>query len=228
MWGLKCCWTAVIKVLLYIGKEVKALVTQSCLTLCSPMDRSPPDLSVLGIFQARVLERVAVPLSNVLVYLYIIFFRHIHIIYMNRYYVSVSSYVCIDRQTCMHAIYLWGENICTYTYAEKGQSSQSYDFSDSHVWMWGLDHEEGWALKYWCFRTVVLEKTLEGFVNCMEIKPVHPKGNQPWILIGKTDAEVESPILWPPDAKNWLIGKAPDAGKDWRQKEEGDNRGWDG
>ena len=84
-----------------------------------------------------------------------------------------------------------------------------------------LDHKEGWALKNWCFWTVVLEKTLESPLECKKIQPVHPKGNQSWIFIGRTDAEAETPILWPPDAKNWLIWKDPNAGKDWRQKEKG-------
>ena len=106
-------------------------------------------------------------------------------------------------------------------FANKGPSSQSYGFSSSHVWMWELDHKEGWALKNWCFWTVVLEKTLESPLNCKEIQPVHPKGNQSWIFIGRTDAEAEAPILWPPDEKNWLSGKDPDAGKDWRQEEKG-------
>ena len=85
--------------------------------------------------------------------------------------------------------------------------------------MWELDHKKGWALKNWCFWTVVLEKTLESPLDCKEIKPVNPKGNQPWIFIGRTDAE--APIFWPPDVKNWLIGKDRDAGKDWRQEEKG-------
>ena len=102
--------------------------------------------------------------------------------------------------------------------AEKGPSSQSYGFSSSHVWMWELDYKESWALKNWCFWTVVLEKTLESPLDCEEIKPVHPKGNQSWIFIGRTDAEAETPILWPPDVKNWLLGKDSDAGKDWRQE----------
>ena len=84
-----------------------------------------------------------------------------------------------------------------------------------------LDWEESWALKNWCFWTVVLEKTLESPLDCKEIQPVHPKGNQSWILIGRTDPDVETPILWPPDVKNWLIGKDPDVRKDWRQKEKG-------
>ena len=102
------------------------------------------------------------------------------------------------------------------SYDQPRQPSQSYVFSISHVWMWELDHKESWVLKNWCFWTVVLEKTLESLLDCRKIQPVHPKGNQSWIFIGKTDAEAETPILWLPDAKNWLIWKDPDAGKDWR------------
>ena len=102
--------------------------------------------------------------------------------------------------------------------ADKGLSSQSYGFSSSHVWMWELDHKESWALKNWCFWTVVLEKTLESPLDCKGIQWVNPKGNQSSIVIGRTDAE--APILWPPDEKNWLLRKDPDAGKDWRQEEE--------
>ena len=87
--------------------------------------------------------------------------------------------------------------------------------------MWELDCEESWALKNWCFWIVVLEKTLESPLDCKEIQPVHPKGNQSWIFIGRTDAEAETPILWPPDGKNWLIGKDTEAGKDWRWEEKG-------
>ena len=106
-------------------------------------------------------------------------------------------------------------------FTNKGPSSQSYGFSSSHVWMWELDYNESWAQKNWCFWTVVLEKTLESPLDYKEFQPVHPKGNQSWIFIGRTDAEAETPILWPPDAKNWLIGKDPDAGKDWRWEEKG-------
>ena len=105
-------------------------------------------------------------------------------------------------------------------FADKGPSSQSYGFSSSHVWMWDLDFREGWASKNWCFWTVALEKTL-GPLDCKEIQLVHPKGNQSWIFIERTDAEAKAPILWPPNAKNQLIGKDPDAGKDWRQEEKG-------
>ena len=93
--------------------------------------------------------------------------------------------------------------------------------------MWELAYKESWVLKNWCFWTVVLEKTLQSPLDCKEIQPVHPKGNQPWIFIGRTDAEAETPILWPPGAKNWLIGKDPNAGKDWRREEKG-RTGWDG
>ena len=102
--------------------------------------------------------------------------------------------------------------------ADKGPSSQGYGFSSGHVWMWELDYKESWALKNWCFWTVVLEKTLESPLDYKEIQPVHLKGNQSWILIGRTDVEAETPILWLPDVKNWLIGKDLDAGKDWRQE----------
>ena len=102
--------------------------------------------------------------------------------------------------------------------------SQSYGFSSSHEWMCELDHKEAWAPKNLCFLTVVLEKTLESPLDTQEIKPVNPKGNQSWIFIGKTDAEAEVPILWLPDGKNWLIGKDPGAGKDWKQKEKGVQR----
>ena len=111
----------------------------------------------------------------------------------------------------------------------KGLSSQRYGFSSSHVWMWELDHKEGWTSKNWCFRTAVLEKTLENPLDCKDIKSVHPKGDQPWIFIGRTAAKAETPILWPPDAKNWLIGKDPDAEKDWRQEKgttEDEVAGW--
>ena len=94
----------------------------------------------------------------------------------------------------------------------KGPSSQGYGFSSSHVWMWELDYKESWALKNWCFWTVVLEKTLESSLDCKEIQPVHPKGDQSRVFTGRTDVEADMPILWPTDTKNWLTGKHPDAG----------------
>ena len=105
--------------------------------------------------------------------------------------------------------------------ANNGPSSQSYGFSSSHVWMWELDSKESWVPKNWCFWTVVLEKTLESPLDCEEIQPAHPKGNQSWVFIGRTDVEAETPVLWPPDVKNWLTGKDLDAGKDRRQEEKG-------
>ena len=126
----------------------------------------------------------------------------------------------------MGSYYLIG--IEFHHFANNGLYNQRYGFSSSPVQMWELDHKEGWVPKNWCFRTVVLEKTLQSPLDSKEIKPVHPKGNQPWIFSARTAAEVEAPILWPPDAKNWFIGKDLDAGKDWRQGGEGDDRGWDG
>ena len=104
-------------------------------------------------------------------------------------------------------------------FAYKGPSSQSYSFSGSHVWMWELDRKESWVPKNWCFE--LLEKTLASPLDCKKIQLVNPKGNQSWIFIGRTDAEAEAPILWQSDVKNWLIGKDPNAEKDWREKEKG-------
>ena len=106
-------------------------------------------------------------------------------------------------------------------FANKGPSSQSYGFSSSHVWMWELDYKESWVPKNWCFWIVVLEKTLESSLDCKEIQPVYPKENQSWLFIERTGAEAETPILWPPDVKNWFIWRDPDAENDWRWKEKG-------
>ena len=107
----------------------------------------------------------------------------------------------------------------------KGPPSQTYGFSSSHVWMWDLDYKESWAPKNWCFWTVVLEKTLKSPLHCKEIQLVHPKGDQSWIFIGRTDAEAETLILWPPDGKNQLTGKDLYSGQDWRQEEKGTMEG---
>ena len=115
----------------------------------------------------------------------------------------------------------------SYPFADKCLYSQIYCFSSSHVWMWELDHKEDWMPKNWCFWTMVLEKTLESSLDSREIKPVNSKGNQSWIFTGRTDAEAEAPILWPPDGKIWFIIKDPDAGKYWRQEEKEMTR-WDG
>ena len=115
-------------------------------------------------------------------------------------------------------------------FANKGPSYQGHGFSSSHVWMGHLDCKEGWVPKNWCFWSVVLEKALESPLDCREIQPFHPKGNQSWVFIGRTDAEAETPIIWPPDAKSWLIGKHPDAGNDWgweaKQTTEDEMVGW--
>ena len=142
------------------------------------------------------------------------------------YKITVDSY-------CSHKIkkrLLFGRKVMTnlvrvlkklsHHFGDKGLSSQSYGFSSSHVQTWELDNKEGWALKNWCFYTTVLEKTLESPLDCKEIKSANPKENQHWIFIGRTDAEAEAPILWPPDMKSRLIGKKPDAGKDWGQEEK--------
>ena len=107
---------------------------------------------------------------------------------------------------------------------QQRSSSQGYGFSSGHTWMWELDCEEGWEPKNWCFWTVVLEKTLQSPLDCKEIQSVHPKGDQSWVFIGRTDFEAETTVLWPPDAKSWLIWKDPDAGKDWRQEKKGTQR----
>ena len=106
-------------------------------------------------------------------------------------------------------------------FVNKHLSSECYGFSSSHIWMWVLDHKESWVSKNWCFWTVVLEKTLESPFDCKEIQPVHPKGDQSWVFTGRTDAEAETPVLWPPDVKSWLIWRDSDAGKDWRKEEKG-------
>ena len=113
--------------------------------------------------------------------------------------------------------------------ANKGPSSQGYGFSSGHVWMWELDYKESWVSKNWCFWTVKLEKTLESPLDCKEIQPVHSKGDQPWVFIGRADAEAETPILWPPHVKSWLTGKHSDTGRDWGQEKgttEDEMAGW--
>ena len=106
-------------------------------------------------------------------------------------------------------------------FANRSPSGQGYGFSSGLVWMWELDCEESWAPKNWCFWTLVLEKILESPLDCKEIQPVHPKGDQSWVFTGRTDAKAETPVLWPPHVKSWLIGKDPNAGRDWGQEEKG-------
>ena len=159
--------------------DVKSELTQSCPTLCNPVDYSPPGSSIHGrVLEARVLECVAISFSR------------------------GSSWP--RDQTKVSRIE--GRHFTIWATREAS-------------WMCELDYKGNWAPKNWCFWTVVLEETLEN--PCKEIQPVNPKGKQSWIFIGRTDAEAEAPILWPPDVKSWLIGKDPDAGKDWRKKEKG-------
>ena len=130
----------------------------------------------------------------------------------------------IGLRHCRQMLYHLSQQRREITLPE-GPCSQSCGFSSSYVKKWELDQKEGWVPKNWCFLTVVLEKTLDSPLDSKEIKPVNPKGNQPWIFIGRTDAEVEAPILWPPDAKTWLTGKDPDAGKDWGKRRRGNRWG---
>ena len=147
-------------------------------------------------------------------------------------FLSLGSKIAVASD-CSHEIKkmfaLWKESCnkprqCSkkerHHFTDKGLYSQSYGFSSNHKQMLQLDHKEGWALKNWCFWIVVLEKILESPLDNKEIKPVNPKGNQPWIFIGKADAEAEAPILWPSDVKSRLTGKDPDAEKDWGPREK--------
>ena len=131
---------------------------------------------------------------------------------------KVKRHLLLGRKTMTNRQYIKKQR---HYFTDKGPFSQSYGFSSIHVWMWELDQKEGWAPKNWCFWTVMLEKALESPLNSKKIKLVNPKGNLPWIYIRRTHAEAEAPILWPPAMKSQLIGKDPDAGKDWRQEEKG-------
>ena len=142
----------------------------------------------------------------------------------------LSSSCCFCLCVCVGVSSLLYKDPCYWIYGSpvyKGPSSQDYGFSSSHIWMWELDFKERWAPKNWCFWTVVLEKTLESPLDCKGIQPVHAEWNQSWIFIRKTDVKAETPILWLPDVKSWLIWKDPDAGKDLRWEGKGDDRRWD-
>ena len=135
------------------------------------------------------------------------------------------QYSCLENPNGQRSL----EGCSIWSHKKSGPYSQSYGFSSSHEWMWELDSKESWAPKNWCFWAVVLEKTPESPLDFKEIQPVNPKGNQSWIFIGRTDAEAETPILLPFDAKNWLLRKDPDAGQDWRQEKgmtEDEMIGW--
>jgi len=149
-------------------------------------------------------------------------------------FIFLGSRITTDGDCCSHEIkrrLLLGRKAVTnldVTLPTKVRLVKAMVFSSGHVWMWELDYKESWVPKNWCFWTVVLEKTLESPLDCKDIQPVHPKRSQSWIFIGRTDAEAEAPVLWPPDAKNWHIGEDPDAGKDWRQEEKGTTGRWEG
>ena len=136
---------------------------------------------------------------------------------------------CLEFLLNWHSfkIYLSKENLDSIlksrdiTLSTKVHLVKAMVFSCGHVWMWELDCEESWALKNWCFWTVVLEKTLESLLDCKEIQPVHSEGDQPSDFFGKNDGKAEAPVLWPPHVKSWLIGKDSDAGRDWGQEEKG-------
>ena len=139
-------------------------------------------------------------------------------------FIFLGSKITADGD-CSHEIkrcLLLGRKVMTnldsifkrHYFINKGPSSQGYGFSCGHVWMWELGCEESWAPKNWCFWPVVLEKTLESPLDCKEIQPVHSKGDQSWVFLGRTDAKAEAPVLWPPQVKSWLIGKDSDAGRD--------------
>ena len=131
---------------------------------------------------------------------------------------KVSSDNCF---AFFHFSWGWFSSSPLHKHSDNWRLHQGYGFSSGHVWMWELDCEESWAPKNWCFWTMVLEKTLESPSDCKEIQPVHSEGDKSWVFIGRTDAEAETPILWSPHAKSWLIGKDPEAGRDWGQEEKG-------
>ena len=205
---------------------------QSCPTLCDPIDNSPPGSSVPGILQARILESVAISFSNASM--------HAKSLQscptVQPYGQQPTRLLCpqdsLGKNTGVGCHFL----ICDqprqhikklrHYFADKGPSNQSYGFPSSHVWMWELDYKESWALKNWCFWTVVLEKTLESPLGC-KIKPVNPEGNQSWMFIGRTDAEAEVPILWPPHGKLTHL-KRPWCWERLKAGGEVDDSWWDG
>ena len=151
---------------------------------------------------------------------------------------TVTDFISLVLKSCWQWLQLWHQKMLApwkksynkarqhikkqrHYFANKSLCSQSYYFSSSHVRMWELGHKENWVLKNWCFWTVVLETTLEILLDCKEIQAVNPKGDPSWVFFGRTDAKAETLILWPPQAKRWLIGKDSDAGRDWGQEENG-------
>ena len=184
------------------------------------MGCSLPGFSVHGILQAWTLEWVAISFSNAWKW-------KVKVKSLSRVRLLATPWTAayqappsmgFSRQQYWSGVHIRKQR---HYFANKVPSTQSFGFSSSHVWMWELDCKKSWAPNNWCFWIVVLEKTLESLLDCKEIQPVHSKGNQSWIFIGRTDAEAETLILWPPDAKNWFIWKDPVAGKDWEREEKG-------
>ena len=196
----------------FVAAAAKSL--QSRLTLWDPIDSSPPGSAVPGILQARTLEGVAISFSNAWKW-------KVKVKSLSRVWLAAIPWTAAYQAPPSMGFSRWGVGCHCLLQAKtllsnKSSSSQSYGFSSSHVWMRELNSKESQAPNNWCFRTVVLEITLENPLDCKKVQPDNPKGNQSWVFIGKTDAEAETTIFWPPDEKNWLIGKAPDAGIHWR------------
>ena len=218
-----CAWKSYDQHAAAAAAAAKSL--QSCPTLCNPIDGSPPGSPIPGILQARILEWVAVSFSNA--WKWKVKGKSLSRVWLLSTPWTVAhqappsmgfsrreywSGVPLPSPYDQHRQHIKEHR---YHFVDKGPYSQSYVSSSSHVWMWELDHIEGWVLKNWCFWTAVLEKTLESPLDSKEIKPINPKGDQPFrIFIWRNDAE--APILWPPDAKSYS-----DAGRDWRQEEKG-------
>ena len=209
---------------------------QSCLIMWDPKDSSPPGSAIPGILQAKTLEWVFISFS-------IAWKWKVKVKSLSRVQLVASPWTAayqappsmgFSRQEYWNGLPL-PSPIATHTWSIKSRDitllikviESKLWFSSSHLWMWELDHKESWAPKNWCFWAVVLEKTFESSSDSKEIQSVNPKGNQSWIFIGRTDAEAETPIIWPPNVKSQLIRKHPDFGKDWRQEEKGTIEGCD-
>ena len=195
-------------------------VAQSCLTLCDPMDCSMPGL--LSITNSQSLPKLmsfesVMPSNHLILCCPLLFplsiFLSIRVFSNKSALCSLTTFLfCFFVFLLYYFLYILLQR---HYFVNKGPSSQGYGFPSGHAQMWELDYKESWAPKNWWFWTMVLEKTLESPLDCKEIQPVHPKGDQSWIFIGRTGVEAETPIFWPPDVKSWLIWKDPDAGKDW-------------
>ena len=246
-WQILFSWAPQSLPMVTVVAAAKSL--QSCPTLFDPIDGSPPDSPVPGILQTRTLEWVAISFSNAWkrkVKVKLLSRVQLLATPWTAAYHQAPPSMGFSRQEYWSGVPLPSLADGDYSYeikqclllgrkamitkcvknqrqhfANKGPSSQSYGFSRSYVWLYELELKEGWVLENWYFWIMVLEKTLESPLDCKEIKPVNPKGNQSWIFIGRTDAEAEAPIIWPPNANIRLTRKDPDAGNDWGKEEKG-------